>query len=319
MEQLPRNTRRADYIGIWWTLLGPGGVLVTIFSAIIGFFEPISKYGWAAVVLAGFAAAGVAILIVSAGMVAWRFFNPIRPQGVQQDKIGSQNASAGLSGLDEGQVTTLINGHLLAWQSDTLPKHFAAHSDIHSRDEKLAALADQIKSLRQLVDGGQKQLADLERKWSDWTKAHTDSNYDRFKNVDGGFRAVGDRGRLAELYSAIEHNAEWLLSSSKGMKVESWGEWAKRERQWKTLIEEYSQIASHYLPDVQGLIDDVPSHKIAGDWPEEDALFPSNDAMIAHRTATVTLRNLRGQHGRVMTCVESFAFNSPSMKGIRDA
>jgi hypothetical protein len=248
---------------------------------------------------------------------AWLIWSGTRRTASEEIQIQSESMPQG-NGLTEDQVQSLINAHLSAWKSDALPKAFASHADIHSHDEKLAALADQIKSLRPLVDGGQKQIADLERKWSDWTKAHTDSNRDRFKNVDGGFRAIHDRERLKELFASIEDQAAWLLRSSKGEKVDNWGEWNARHFEWQGLLIDYGQIAKHYLSDVPGEIGNVPSHRISGDWPEDDSLFPSNDAMIAHRTAAVMLRNLREQHGRTISCVESFAFNSPSMKGIRD-
>jgi hypothetical protein len=50
------------------------GFLASFMSWLLSHIEPISKYGWAAVVLAGLAAACVVILIASIGLVAWRYF-----------------------------------------------------------------------------------------------------------------------------------------------------------------------------------------------------------------------------------------------------
>lgn len=89
-----------------------------------------------------------------------------------------------------------------------------------------------------------------------------------------------------------------------------------RQSDWQITLQEYGVIASHYLDDVPKLIEDVPAHKIQGKWPEDKVLFPNDDAMIAHRTTAVMMCNFQKQHERLMKCVDSFAFQAPSMKGI---
>lgn len=65
-------------IGAWWALLGPGGVLVIIYSCVFYYFEPIAKQGWAAVVLYSVVLALFTILISSIAAATWGYFFPLR-------------------------------------------------------------------------------------------------------------------------------------------------------------------------------------------------------------------------------------------------
>lgn len=332
MEQTPKHTRRADYIGIWWTLLGPGGVLVTIFTTLFGFFEPIAQYGWAAVVLSGFACAGIAVLILSAGMVAWRYFNPITKE---PQSTPDESALAGDAGLSEPEIASLVDARLHEFLATKLRAEFITNAQHHAYDEKVADLADKVKDARTVADGAvelidkrfgdttidinslEAQIADLKRNWEAWTHQHCREQDGRFKNVDGGFRALGDREKLGRIAERIEERATWLLQSSEGKKLD-WTYWEGRFQKWREELTNYGKIASHYLPDVPALIRDVPAEKLSGNWPESRDLFPNDDAMLAHRTATIIMRNFAEQHERVIACVEAYAFRAPSMKGIRE-
>jgi hypothetical protein len=67
----------ANRIGIWWALLGPGGVLVTAYSIVSAYFDPVAKNGWAAVVLFAVALTLATLVITSFSLLAWRYFRPL--------------------------------------------------------------------------------------------------------------------------------------------------------------------------------------------------------------------------------------------------
>jgi hypothetical protein len=73
-DKFLRVTLGADRIGIWWIILGPGGVLVSLYGAITWAFEPIARHGWAAVVLSSILLALFTIFCISLSLIAWRYF-----------------------------------------------------------------------------------------------------------------------------------------------------------------------------------------------------------------------------------------------------
>jgi hypothetical protein len=93
-----------------------------------------------------------------------------------------------------------------------------------------------------------------------------------------------------------------------------------KRSQWQDNINSYCLLAQYYLSDVPTLIRHVPADELRGDWPEDRSLFPSDDAMLAHRTDTIIMRNFRTQHDRVIDCVSSFCiqatFHEEDLRGL---
>jgi hypothetical protein len=76
-KHFPVIDENVDRIGYWSGFV----VLVwTVMSAIVGSIPSVSQYGWGAVVLVGLGVACIFALVMSACLVAWRYFNPIAPQ-----------------------------------------------------------------------------------------------------------------------------------------------------------------------------------------------------------------------------------------------
>ncbi len=162
-----------------------------------------------------------------------------------------------------------------------------------------------------------KELNDAKRQWSDWTSAHCRSQDQRFDNVDGGFQAIWHREMLGYMERRIEDAAGWLLSPRVGGKIENWGVWSHRKGEWELLLREWSALANKYREGTLERVETVPHHRLVGDWPEDDSLFPNTDAITAYRAASVMFDNFIGQRGLVHRVMESASFHSPSMKGRR--
>ena len=92
-----RATLRADWIGIWWAILGPSGALWVVLSAIFSWFSPIAQHGWAAVALAALAATLGVLLILSISFLAfaaaWRRMRPIEPKPETDSASGKSESS----------------------------------------------------------------------------------------------------------------------------------------------------------------------------------------------------------------------------------
>ena len=317
MEQAPKLTRRADYIGIWWTLIGPGGVLVTIFSTIIGFFDPISKHGWAAVILAGFTAAGVAILIASVGLIGWRYFNPISSKSYK------------ITDVDGNNLRMLLDTRLNEFLENRLRPEFATHAQAHVYDEKLAFISDKVHSAQgsaQIAfDHAKNEVKRIEdlvldlssrfEKLVAYVEADVRNTGERFRNVDGGFRAIRHREQLAYHAEKIEKLAGEMLSLSAGIPINNWGEWSSKSSRWMAGLSLWLELAENYRDGCRDRVMTVDPEQLKGDWPEGEDQFPSIDAIMAYRKVAVILSQFRFEQAQVDEAIVLAAFHSPSMRG----
>src|SRR5882724_3908689 len=80
---------RANQLGIWWIIFGPGGVLATVYGVIAWFFQPVAHYGWAAVALSVIVISLFTILVMSIFLIAWRAFRPL-PGATKSDGGGDR-------------------------------------------------------------------------------------------------------------------------------------------------------------------------------------------------------------------------------------
>lgn len=334
MGKLEKTDRTGKTVEAWWALLFAEGSLG----------QSLLRWGWP--MIGGAVGAWVASAtdwISSYGVAGW----------AGTITIGMLAAIWGLAGFEHvrtkrwlrdhvieppqgshSDLTALVDARLQEFLATKLAAEFVTHRQQHEYDEKLSELSERVKAARVLADGSQSyaekrlgdlamdirsledQFADMKRKLDAWTLQHSDSVRRRFQNVDGGFRAIHDLETLRRLATEIEVEAHWLLRTRDGERVDDWTEWNSRHSAWLAHLGDYTEVAEHYLPELHRIITDVPAHKVQGQWPENRDAFPSDDAMIAHRTAAVILQNFTAKHRRVEACVTSFAFNSPSMKGI---
>ena len=74
-KHFPVVDKYVDRIGYW---AGFFLLLWTIMSGIVSSISSVSQYGWGAVILAAFGVVCVFALVISACLVAWRYFHPIQ-------------------------------------------------------------------------------------------------------------------------------------------------------------------------------------------------------------------------------------------------
>ncbi|NJS14563.1 MAG: hypothetical protein HC788_08105 [Sphingopyxis sp.] len=330
MDRFSKVDKAVDRFGYWF------GAYTIMTGAFAWIARQMDAYnlGWPEAFFIGLFSAGFVVLIVSAGLVGWRFFNPITIEDAE-GKLGAPPPTQ--EALTDAQVASLINAHLLAWKSDTLPKMFPTHSDIHARDEKLAALSDQMKHMREIVEGGQKNaatntsnfherldavakaLVELERKLEAWTREHSENQDERFRWIDLGFAAILNRdwhnrlfSELVDKFSSIEAPVQGGLGIIDGQG------WLKSVKAWRSTLEEWLVIADYYAPETSKRVLDVPEHLYEKQWSFDEGPLTANQVHRFKETA-VWFHNLNQSKKRVDAAIESAAFYSPSMKGRRDA
>lgn len=328
MDRFSKIDRNVDRFGYW---VGAITIMTGVFSWIA---KQMDAYhlGWPEAFFIGLLAAGFLVLIVSVGLIGWRFFSPIG--GVKPGRT-SDGTTIPVRAITEDDASAMIELRIAALLAETLPSRFETHAQAHARDEKIVELSDRIDAVRQLAEGShesityrlenhgmdirslEEQAAQMKRDFDAWVHQHNQDQEWRFTAVDGGFKAIRDREVLYRLAGQIEAQAKWLLQSAEGKQVD-WMQYGLKRSQWQDNINSYCLLAQYYLSDVPTLIRHVPADELRGDWPEDRSLFPSDDAMLAHRTDTIIMRNFRAQHDRVIDCVSSFAFNRPSMKKISE-
>lgn len=328
MGKIKKTDEAAKTAEAWWALLIPEGSLGrTIYYAafpIIGggagayvasATDWISSYGfagWAATIAVG----GLTAIWGMAGWAHWR----------------SRQSPSDL--VTEQAVGAIVSTRLEEFLTTRMRAEFITQAQSHAQDERIAKSLDaaraamgtaqltfensnsQINEQREQIGKFLYEFRETERKWETWTQQHAQNNEHRFKSVDAGFRALRDREVLLQLTDVLHSRASWLLRTTNGEKVDDWGLWNHRHFEWRRAMTDYSRIAARYVSDAVQSINEVPPHTLKGEWPEDRSLFPSDDAMIEHRTTAVIMRNFSEIHPKIIACVESFAFQSPSMKFI---
>lgn len=305
MEQSPKHTRRADYVGIWWTLIGPGGVLVTAFSAIVGFFEPIAQHGWAAVVLAGCAAAGASVLVASAGMIGWRYFNPL-PSARSSPIPNSISGS-----LSDEQINHMIDVRLDEFLATKLRTEFTTHSQSHGQDENIAALLEQFKDQRELIGALENQVARVIQ----YAEDHVRNTRTRFDWIDGGFRSIHHRERLTHFENKLAGHAAFLLSPRNSKPVEDWDEWNATRHRWQSDLDTWLELADVHRMGTSERVRAIKNASLEGAWAEDEFMPNSHDLVVAYRCVATAYDNYLNERDHVNAAVSSAAFNSPSKKG----
>lgn len=115
----------------------------TAFSAMSGifsFFEPVARHGWAAVVLSGIGSACVISLVLSAALVAFRYFRPFGSAaiGVLPNQAQSSDEAGKVKDKD-------VNAIALASEFANFEKN------LHRNNRKIANFEQDIRLLRQIA------------------------------------------------------------------------------------------------------------------------------------------------------------------------
>jgi len=282
------------------------------------------RLGWAEAFFIGLLAAGFVTLIVSVGLIGWRFFNPIMQSGHRDPPKDV------MPQITEEQVNALISAHLSATMSELMPATFATHAQMHAQDEKIIKAADearaamgtaqlgfensksQVEILREEISKLSSKIRDMERDWESWTHQQVQSVDRRFRSVDGGFRAIHDRERISKFSSFLEIEGSWLSSPQRGEVIPDWGEWETRAGEFNLKLESWLELAEIYRPRIKERVMGVDTQALQGAW-EEDRLIPAN-LIASYRLITLAFRRFMNERQNVGMAVHSAAFSSPSTK-----
>jgi hypothetical protein len=142
-ERFPALDRSINRFGYWWAVFGPGGVLSVLMGWAASAVQPIRDLGWGAIAFVGVGSACVIMLVASAMLVAWRYFNPI---SIASDNLGEADKAP----LDASALSKLDSG----WKKAFF--EFGKHvDDVIGEQEKLriefaaiAPVAAQLQHLR---------------------------------------------------------------------------------------------------------------------------------------------------------------------------
>ena len=321
------HNKTAQAVGAWV------GLMTAIFT-LLGKLTPewLGALTWPQAILAGIVAALAVSFLGSMVLVILGFgFRLIRPLPVGASAAAPEGASTEtrqaitdltdqLTGLREtfrvNDEKTRARETTFTGQLQVIAEDRKAIIEDYQRMSGLdAQFSDRCVAIETRADQITKTSSDLEQRFNDWTRQHCDSQERRFSWVDGGFKAIYDRELLNTEAGAIELEAAWLLRTSDGEKVDNWGVWSSRHVDWLSKIDKWAEIAGRYIDGCHARIYSVPHQSLQGEWPEPRDMLPSDDAMLAHRAAAVTLRNFKVERDTVERTVISWAYQSPSMKG----
>lgn len=290
-----------------WPLIGAG--VFAGAAQLTKWMDQFSPFGWVAAAAVGFALT----LVMLAQIEAVRLR---RSQRLNHEVAG---------GLSEGQVSALINAHMIAMMSETIPATFATHAQMHGQDVKIAGLTDQLRAVRSLAETGytdskarfdqiEEDIRTMRRRWEDWTASNVDTVHRRFKNVDDGFRSLFDRERLTTLADRVAEAGEWLTRPRQGIRIEDWDAWTARRAQFQADLDGWLEIADVHRSQTSGRVRNVTEASLEGRWPEDEHLPTSHDRITAYRLAASTYDRFKSERTMVDKAVLMSAFESPSLR-----
>lgn len=266
----------------------------------------------------------VGIIIFAFGIFGKRFASA---------KIPKLSDEMPLRSVNEAQINAIVTARLDDFLATRLRGEFVTHAQTHAQDEKIAKVWDEARvakgsaqvsfdftktenaALRTQIGAILDEMKATTRKWDDWTHSHACDQDQRFKWVDRGFLAIWHRELMSEIEQRIDEKSDWLLRSRRGERIDNWGQWNHRKGEFTNDVLEWLRLAESYAPGISNRVNDIPHHRLIGDWSEPDDLFPNVDAITAYRAAAVLLENYQGQRPLAHRALESAAFHSPSMKG----
>lgn len=299
---------------------------MTLLSAVIHFFEPISKYGWAAVVLAAIGLACVMLFVGSIGLIGWRLFRPIAPtQGPNAlDKATLAGQNIGQLDLDE-----FVNTRLRA--------EFVTQAQSHTYDERLDRVEKVARDFKDQINGIEiavrsklaeiedknsdfsKEYRSLNYKWDEWTRQHCDNQDTRFKWVDMGFAAIQNREWHRKAFEQLRAEfAEISEPVNEGIGIVNSHEWISSLKYWRSNLDQWLSLVEYYTPGVTERILGISDVIYDGVWSfNEDAMTPNQ----VHRFKEVSIfwSNALSEKGYIDQCLDGAAFYSPSTKGRPDS
>jgi hypothetical protein len=216
-KRFPALDKSIDRFGYWWAVFGPGGILTVLGGWVANGIKPISDLGWGAVVFVGLGAACILMLVASALLVAYRYFNP-------------------LSQVDKSDAAKLPDQDSLAemWQKITDVNKTMAH-----------LFLDSDASLKKAATGLDGQIAAVNAR----IDAATNSLRQENSNLAGKVFALKTFHELRRLQRDIDRLVTLLERPLKQPKeLRDWNAWSNRFKKYSRAIQSFSILATFYYP-----------------------------------------------------------------------
>lgn len=300
-------TERLDRAGIWWGFLGPNGIVSVGLAFIYSFFEPVAKYGWAAVALAALATAMLFTLVASAGLLAWRKFKPLTSdlstpaQHLLATMTGEEGSGPGVGELEASISTLESDLSSLSAKFDGMREAFSSRLD---------EISEKLELVR--VDGviNEKSLKTIEEKLEKECKQRALSFY-ALRTIDALESLEADMRRDAEDLSAK------LLSGGK-YDDQSWQSWESVNHHWESNLKNWEQHAKWYAFETEKRIFAVEENEFGGSWTITDDQFPTADAQRRFKRFRILERHWEGVRDEVMNGINSVAFHGLTDEEVRN-
>jgi hypothetical protein len=311
MGKIKKTDSAVKTVEAWWALIIADGSLG---QSIIRWVWPMIGVG------VGTWVASATDWIGSYGVAGWAATAMLGALGfvwiaVDIDHFRSRQRILAAPETTSAEIDALVTARLNEFLASTLRPEFATHAQMHGHDEKFNELAKQAADARTVANGAVEALDALKRQLDDWTHNHACNQDQRFKFVDRGFLAIWHRELMSEIELRIDKKSDWLLRSRRGERIDNWGQWNHKKGEFSNDVLEWLRLAETYVPGISNKVNDIPPHRLIGEWPEPDDLFPNVDAITAYRAAAVLLENYQGQRHLAHRALEAAAFHSPSMRG----
>lgn len=206
----------------------------------------ISQHGWGAVLFVGLGAICVVVLVISAGAVAWRLFNPLPQSRGPRDERSSVEAE------EFAKIWAKLSD-----QSATMYKLLNEYSDMHSKevartDEKIEEATAKIREFYEYARRDNEALA--QRVFA--------------------LRAFNELSALKREIDRLASLLERPLKATIGER--DWSNWDDRFARYQKAVHRFSDISRAYYPnEADGLTHLNPNlYRVAvGDFAPEN--FPS--------------------------------------------
>ncbi|GAA5054290.1 hypothetical protein GCM10023208_16970 [Erythrobacter westpacificensis] len=316
MDRFSKVDKAVDRFGYW---IGAYTIMTGVFSWIAKQMDAYAL-GWPEAFFIGLFSAGFVVLIVSAGLIGWRFFNPLSPP------IGNSSEPVAERRLSEDSMAGMIDARFEEFLATKLRAEFITHTQAHAQDEKLSDIAGKAKVAREIAEAGHADMVKrldrvsesvrlLNHDFETWSYQHTEGNRQKFENIDEAFAALHNREWHERLFGDLEAAFEDIAAPiDKGNGLDDGDSWLRSIQQWKGKLDQWLIIAEYYANGTADKVQQLPDHLYDGEWAFDEATITPNQV---HRFKEVAIwwHNAKEEKKRVDKQLALRIFHSPSMKG----
>ncbi|WP_155806034.1 hypothetical protein [Erythrobacter litoralis] len=246
--------------------------------------------------------------------------------------IDSKLAGAEQAGSDS-DLGALIDARLDEFLATKLRAEFITNAQHHAVDESLGEIGKRVEVAKLLAEGAHsgasqhieridarmaeiaRGCADLEQKFQDWSKQHSDSTRRSFDNLNASFAAIGHWLWHSRYFPALLEKGNQLKTLPKvEMSDEIWESWSDTEKDWRSDVGLWADIAEFYAPNTKSAIFEVKDEMLYGDWDFDQSKLGSDvpDRLHRYKVMAITLHNMRHMREHIERCMERAAFDGAS-------